>query len=106
MARITYYRVVDCSGETPQVIAGGHCRITAQDAAERVAESCAARHPVRIYCVESRAAGDYDGWTLESEWRDDAPTCAVGHFANPHDCLQYPAGCRACYEDDDQEGAN
>jgi len=103
---MTYYRVIDVTDTTPQIIAGGHCRITAQDAAERVAESCAARHPDRTYCVESRAAGDYDGWTLESEWRDDAPTCAVGHFANPHNCLQYPAGCRACYEDGYQEGAN
>jgi len=69
---MTYYRVIDVTDTTPQIIAGGHCRITAQDAAERVAESCAARHPDRTYCVESRAAGDYDGWTLESEWRDDS----------------------------------
>lgn len=26
-------------------------------------------------------------------------TCAVGHFTDPTDCKQYPAGCKACYED-------
>ena len=69
---MTYYRVLDCTDDTPQIIAGGNCRITKQYAAERVAEYCAAHRPGRTYRVESRAAGDYDGWTLDSEWRDDS----------------------------------
>ncbi|MEI6501590.1 MAG: hypothetical protein WCP21_11280 [Armatimonadota bacterium] len=32
------------------------------------------------------------------EHPDCVPHCAIGHFANPVMCNDYPTGCQKCYE--------
>lgn len=38
----------------------------------------------------------------EDTWRTYKPhySCATGYFRNALDCKQYPAGCKACYEEE------
>ena len=55
--------------------------------------------PNRIADVRQSGRDRYDllpDGTLD--FAEDA--CAVGHFLDARDCKLYPAGCKACYEEE------